>query len=104
VLKQLGLEFALVECRLETGRTHQIRVHMASIDCPVLGDPLYAGRHPRQLKRLSQDVQDAVGQLTGQMLHAGEIKFIHPVTHETIHLMAETPIIFQNTLIALSKR
>src|SRR6185503_11103517 len=65
---------ALVECRLETGRTHQVRVHMASIGHPLLGDPVYgrAGKtHAKLLKELG---------FHRQALHAAELEFMHPVT------------------------
>ena len=67
----------LIECRLTTGRTHQIRVHMASIGHPVLGDPVYGP------KKSPYPVEG------GQLLHAGRIGFIHPVTGE--HLLFEEP-------------
>ena len=61
--------FALIECRLETGRTHQIRVHMAYIHHPLLGDPVYGPK------------KTAFG-ARSQMLHAGILGFIHPVSGE----------------------
>lgn len=68
VLERFG-EYTFVECRLETGRTHQIRVHMAYIKHPLVGDPLYGSR--------KQDFN-----VTGQLLHAGVIGFIHPASGE----------------------
>ena len=68
----------LIECRLTTGRTHQIRVHMASIGHPVLGDPVYGP------KKSPYPVEG------GQLLHAGRIGFIHPVTGEKL-LFEEPP-------------
>jgi 23S rRNA pseudouridine1911/1915/1917 synthase len=65
---------ALTECRLETGRTHQVRVHMASIGNPLLGDPVYGRTRPEHrelLKRLN---------FQRQALHAAELGFVHPVT------------------------
>lgn len=73
--------YTLVECRLETGRTHQIRVHMAYIKHPILGDPLYG---PRKV----------YGDL-GQYLHAKEIGFIHPITKEKMHFTTELPEYFK---------
>ena len=67
-------EAALVECRLETGRTHQVRVHMASIGHPLLGDPVY-GR-TKQVHRGTLDALD----FKRQALHAALLGFIHPVT------------------------
>ena len=76
--------FSLVVCRLETGRTHQIRVHMASIGHPVLGDPVYGGdgtlferRHPSLF--------------TGQMLHARRLTLVHPSTGEEMTFEAPLP-------------
>ncbi|MEO1968531.1 MAG: RluA family pseudouridine synthase [Sphingomonadaceae bacterium] len=76
---------ALIECRLETGRTHQVRVHCASIGHPLLGDPVY-GRDPKPLRRL-------IGELGfhRQALHAAELGFVHPVTGEKLHFRAELP-------------
>lgn len=68
---------SLVECRLTTGRTHQIRVHMASLNHPVLGDPVYGFKKP------PYDVEG------GQLLHAGVIGFDHPVTGERMRFEAE---------------
>ena len=76
--------YTLVECKLETGRTHQIRVHMQYIKHPVAGDEKYAYR--KTLK---------VG---GQLLHAHEIEFIHPTTQEKIVLNAPLPQVFEDVL------
>lgn len=71
-------KFSLVECRLETGRTHQIRVHMAHIGHPVLGDPKYSPA------KTSFAIQ-------GQALHSCEIRFIHPLTNADMHFIAPLP-------------
>ena len=68
--------YSLVECRLETGRTHQIRLHMASIGHPLLGDTLY-GTNSSLISR--------------QALHSYKIKFIHPITKKEIELIAKLP-------------
>jgi 23S rRNA pseudouridine1911/1915/1917 synthase len=76
---------ALIECRLETGRTHQVRVHMASIGHPLLGDPVYgrAGtRHSKLLKELG---------FQRQALHAAVLGFIHPITSASITLISKIP-------------
>lgn len=76
---------ALVECRLETGRTHQVRVHLASIGHALLGDPVY-GRTPPRLR----PVLTALG-FRRQALHAAELGFIHPVNGESVKLVSPIP-------------
>jgi len=76
---------ALVECRLETGRTHQVRVHMSSIGHSLLGDPLYGRANPRLRPVLS-----GLG-FTRQALHAAVLGFIHPISGETIRFSSEMP-------------
>lgn len=81
--------FTHIRCRLETGRTHQIRVHMAHIGHPLLGDPLYG--HGRQ----------RVACPGGQCLHARELKFIHPRTGLPIRLTTDLPDYFKDILSKL---
>lgn len=76
---------ALIECRLETGRTHQVRVHCASIGHPLIGDPVY-GRDPKALRPLL----DRIG-FRRQALHAAELGFTHPITGEKLAFSAEMP-------------
>jgi 23S rRNA pseudouridine1911/1915/1917 synthase len=76
---------ALIECKLETGRTHQVRVHLASIGHPLLGDPVY-GRDPKALRPLLKELHFA-----RQALHAASLGFIHPVTGERLGFTAELP-------------
>ena len=90
VLKRFR-QYTHVECRLETGRTHQIRVHMASIGHPLLGDLVYGpGKCP-------------VPGLQGQTLHAGVLGFIHPRTGEYMEFTAPLPEYFAKLLNALSE-
>lgn len=84
VLERLD-DAALIECRLETGRTHQVRVHCASIGHPLLGDPAY-GRTPKSLRPLLERLGFA-----RQALHAAELGFIHPITGENIRFRSELP-------------
>ena len=86
---------ALVECRLETGRTHQVRVHMASIGHPLLGDPVYgrSGKtHGKQLNDL---------QFHRQALHAAELGFTHPVTKRRLSFSSPMPADMQELFNAL---
>lgn len=76
---------ALIECRLETGRTHQVRVHCASIGHPLLGDPLY-GRTPAGLR----SVLAALG-FRRQALHAAALGFVHPVSGEWLEFASDLP-------------
>jgi 23S rRNA pseudouridine1911/1915/1917 synthase len=76
---------ALIECRLETGRTHQVRVHCASIGHALLGDPLY-GDAPKPLRPVLKACNFA-----RQALHAADLGFTHPLTQESVHFEAELP-------------
>jgi 23S rRNA pseudouridine1911/1915/1917 synthase len=87
---------ALVECRLETGRTHQVRVHMASISHPLLGDPVYGGNakgHRTLLRELGFE---------RQALHAARIGFIHPVTKVRLSFDSALPSDMQELFSALA--
>lgn len=88
VMERFG-EFSLVECRLETGRTHQIRVHMNYIGYPLAGDPKYG---PKKTIDFG-----------GQVLHAGVLGFVHPVTKEYLEFSAPLPADFQELLAELRK-
>lgn len=89
VLKRFK-DYTYIECRLETGRTHQIRVHMASIGHPLLGDEVYAPGRKSNFK------------LQGQTLHAKILGFIHPSDKEYIEVDAPLPSYFQHLLDVLS--
>lgn len=88
---------SLVECKLETGRTHQIRVHMQYIGHPLLGDPLYGApqsfqeSRSRRLELDSSEKEQYVLNFPRQALHARNLEFIHPVSEETISLEAPLP-------------
>jgi len=81
-----------LECRLETGRTHQIRVHMAHAGCPLLGDPLYGKQRAFNTTRTPEEiaVRDAIAAFKRQALHAASLGFVHPVSKEK--LVFETPL------------
>jgi 23S rRNA pseudouridine1911/1915/1917 synthase len=84
-----GLAAALVECRLATGRTHQIRVHMASRGHPIVGDPLYLRRVPAAAKLLPEPVRRTLLDFPRQALHAASLGFSHPRTGAFLRF--ETP-------------
>ncbi|MFG6079458.1 RluA family pseudouridine synthase [Paracoccus litorisediminis] len=81
----------LVECRLETGRTHQIRVHMAHAGLGLVGDPVYGGARKPSTKALGADAVAALTAFPRQALHAAELGFVHPVTGETLAFSSPLP-------------
>ena len=92
VLERFG-DYTYVECKLETGRTHQIRVHMTSIGHPLVGDPKYGKRkHP------------FAALITGQALHSRSLDLIHPATGEPMHFEAPLPRDMAAILEELRKR
>ena len=84
-------EAALMECRLETGRTHQIRVHLAHIGHPVIGDPDYGTAFRTKSNRLPEPLRAKVQALPRQALHARLLAFRHPDTHMTMRFEAPLP-------------
>ena len=84
-------KYTLVRCRLETGRTHQIRVHMSKNGHPIVGDPVY-GRKKEEFK------------LNGQLLHAFKVGYIHPVSGEYMEFTRELPEYFSEVLEKLRRR
>lgn len=92
---------SLVECRLETGRTHQIRIHMKSIGHPLFNDAAYGGAAIRKgtaTGKYKQFVHNALNMLKGQALHAKTLGFDHPRTGERIQLDSDLPANFQDLL------
>lgn len=87
-------EHTLVKLRLETGRTHQIRVHMASIDHPLLGDGTYGGKRLKLMKGASEELSQALREYRHQALHAAHIEFIHPIKGEEMSFDAPLPADF----------
>ena len=89
-------ESALTECRLETGRTHQVRVHMASLGHPLLGDPVYGRTRPAHRELLKN-----LG-FHRQALHAAELGFVHPVSKENLSFKSPLPSDIQELFGALT--
>ena len=100
VLMPVGAAASLVECRLNTGRTHQIRVHMAAIGHPVVGDPVYGGRPGRRRKGQAAALP---GGLNHQALHAFLIGFEHPRSHRRLHFKSSLPFYFNELIDFLEK-
>ncbi|WP_245428926.1 RluA family pseudouridine synthase [Mesorhizobium sp. WSM3860] len=82
---------SLIECRLETGRTHQIRVHMAHIGHPVIGDPDYGQAFRTKANRLPEPLKSEVKAFSRQALHAWLLEFRHPTTHLSMRFEAPMP-------------
>jgi 23S rRNA pseudouridine1911/1915/1917 synthase len=82
--------FTYVEFDIETGRTHQIRVHMSAIGHPILGDPLYASK---------ADAKEEFG----QYLHSYQIEFVHPITNKKLSFKCEPPQTFIDRIKELEK-
>jgi 23S rRNA pseudouridine1911/1915/1917 synthase len=92
---------ALLRAELETGRTHQVRVHCTHLGHPLLGDPLYGRRRARELGPLPEPVAAAVKQLPGQALHAGWLHFDHPRDGRLMEFAVEPPSSFRAVWEAL---
>lgn len=91
-----------IRCKLETGRTHQIRVHMAHIRYPLLGDPVYGGRI-RLPKGASETTIETLQSFRRQALHAGSLGFIHPASEQEVLWKVEMPEDMLNVLAVLAK-
>ncbi|WP_112663930.1 RluA family pseudouridine synthase [Microvirga flavescens] len=102
-LPALAPTATLVRCELETGRTHQIRVHMAHIGHPLLGDLVYGSGFKTKANRLSQAQQDALAALGRQALHATVLGFEHPRTGEFLQFESPLPADMAALLEALRK-
>ena len=89
-------QHTLVECRLETGRTHQIRVHMQSIKHPLEGDAVYGGKSVAD-----NDLRDAIAHFNRQALHAQKLSFVHPLTSTTVSFEAPLPADMQALINAV---
>ncbi|MBF0357627.1 MAG: RluA family pseudouridine synthase [Magnetococcales bacterium] len=94
--------FALISCRLETGRTHQIRVHMAHLGLPIFGDPTY-GRSFQPPKQWPQSCRETIENFKRQALHAATLGITHPISGRELNFQTDPPADFQNLWTAIKK-
>lgn len=90
-LAQYGRAASLVDCRLETGRTHQIRVHLAAQGFPLIGDPVYTRATSARLKPFPEPARQLIDRFDRQALHAEVLGFIHPVTQQALRFVSDLP-------------
>lgn len=103
VVRALGTAASLVECRLATGRTHQVRVHLAHIGHPVVGDPLYGRASPARRGALTAAQREAVAGFRRQALHAFILGFRHPTRGQTMRWEAPLPADMQALIQSLEQ-
>ncbi len=101
-VKEKFSTYSLLDVKLETGRTHQIRVHMSHIGHPIVGDTLY-GAKPKFPKRSSDALKQALEHTKSQLLHAYQLGFAHPITGEYVEFDAPIPESFEQVLAHLRK-
>jgi 23S rRNA pseudouridine1911/1915/1917 synthase len=102
VLQSYHNYFTALEVNLETGRTHQIRVHMQHINHPIFGDPLY-GKRPKLPTELPLEAQEKILAFKRQALHAQSLTLTHPTSHESLTFTADLPEDLTNLLSLLDK-
>jgi len=94
-------KISLIECKLETGRTHQIRVHLKYKGVSLLGDNQY-GKRNIKFKKINQNFLNLLKDLKGQLLHAQTLKFVHPTKKKLIEFKSELPLDFKKMLDLLN--
>jgi len=102
LLEPIHASVSLIECKLATGRTHQIRVHLSQAGHPLLGDPVYLRRIPAAARGLPQDAKDAALDFPRQALHAARLGFIHPRTKKPLSFETAPPQDFQDLKMRLT--
>jgi 23S rRNA pseudouridine1911/1915/1917 synthase len=103
VFQNLNLpKISLIECQLETGRTHQIRVHMNFKGNPILGDKSY-GKSKKKFKKIDPNLEKKINNFNRQALHAKSLGFIHPKTKKEFFFEARRPKDFDTLIKSLKK-
>ena len=103
IFKNLNVpKVSLIECKLETGRTHQIRVHMNFKGNPILGDKSY-GKSKKKYKNIDEDIKNKIDNFKRQALHAKSLGFIHPKTGNKLFFEAKKPKDFESLIKSLTK-
>ena len=100
---QQGPVASLLECRLETGRTHQVRVHLSSIGTPPIGDPVYAQGFKSKIRTLPPQLQEEFASFRRQALHAATLSFVHPLTGTLLKFNSTPPRDFASLLQTLKE-
>ena len=95
-------KISLIECRLETGRTHQIRVHMNFKGNPILGDKSY-GKLKKKFKKIDPNIEKKINNFNRQALHAKSLSFLHPSKEKEVFFEAKRPIDFDTLIKSLDK-
>lgn len=103
VMENFANEASLIKCNLETGRTHQIRVHLSSLGHNLLGDKLYVKSKKISNKNISAEIKDFANNFSRQALHAKSLGFIHPKTKEKMFFETDIPEDMQNLIDVLRK-
>jgi len=103
LIQTFGSVAALIDCRLETGRTHQIRVHLTALGHPIIGDQLYSGNRQSRLIGLQEELRHSIANLQRQALHAAELGFCHPIIGRHLKFCSNLPYKMQGLLEDFNK-
>ncbi|MDD2877315.1 MAG: RluA family pseudouridine synthase [Acidiphilium sp.] len=102
VERRFGLGATLIACRLATGRTHQIRVHLAQIGHPLVGDPVYLRHRPGAASHIAEPVRSLLLDFPRQALHAASLGFVHPRTGKALKFETGLPLDFAELIASLT--